>query len=664
MNSTDKPVDRKTGGIIAKCLVVFIVLGIVCSLSIWAWFTIGQTSVADGISIQSKGDGVQVSWDGKDFYDHLQARDAADVSEPGGASGPAKNLCDTNGDPLKLSLVTGNGLDFFEPYLNRRTGTVLYDGNDNTKNWYGVDIIKSDTQDNSEGKFVDIDLYFRGMTARDVYLLEDSKVSPKSTTDRMSDYGGFSKDNIASASRIAFLNAEKDKCAFIWAPNADKKLVQDEAGYRKYTTTTTQEITVSGGSDGNLDGGAVDDGKKYYLWTFKNELIDTYAKGQNSAYLEARAFTYDANIRYFVTEVEFYIPTYEQNNPSIPVMINNSSNKNDLASGDSVNIKGYQSLQNAHADQHFYVSDGEWNLDNSTIKCTNKLYSDTRYIKSGESIKIKFGYNPASDILTVLNYESSGGQSFSLGGEDVETTVTVTYYPLDNNVNCALVNPLSATAVSKGTNFNKGVSFMDNAKINVSPVSITVDEQFTTEKSGTGYYATYKFRSNNNTYLTLTNGTVSFTGTGTEFTLEYKSGVQGPLIKAGDYYLVIDQGRVLGVKADALDTDSAFTVYTGSTYDFVTVNQDAQSYEYYSNAEKQLKNLGSTTTPKLFTSTNSGSPTAKVGSTKIATLTKAQGEEYYTAHVVMRVWVEGTDREAKTPLADGIFDISLHFTSQ
>ena len=69
MNSTEKPMNRKTGSIIAKCAIVLVVLGIICSLSIWAWFTQDTKAIADGINVKSKGDGVQVSWDGKNYYD-------------------------------------------------------------------------------------------------------------------------------------------------------------------------------------------------------------------------------------------------------------------------------------------------------------------------------------------------------------------------------------------------------------------------------------------------------------------------------------------------------------------------------------------------------------------------------------------------------------------
>lgn len=651
---------KKNSKLIFKATLLLLSLIALVFIGSLAWFTMGQTAYANGINIRSQADGVQVSWDGVNYYDNLTELDSSKVTE--GVLGPALNITGENGVPASLKLVTGNGISFFEPYLNRRTGTVLTDGNA----WRGIAI----TEGNSNGRYIDIPLYFRGLTERDVYLAGDSQVSPKSETN-YSDYGPFSKDYIAAASRVAFLDSTKENCSFIWAPNADIELVENESGYTKYTTTVEEEVTVSSGGNIELNGGAYDDGKTYYLWTFKDELIDTYAKGQSSDYLEPRVFEFDSEINYFVTEFSFYIPTYEQNNPSIPVIINNSKNKSDLNSGDSDNIAGYDSLQfgQSQEGQHFYIANGEFNLDNNSIRCTNKMYADTSYIKSGEHITIKFGYNPQSKQLTVLNYVSSGGGSFSLGGEGTDVTTTVTYYPLGNNVECALVNPQDSVAVSTGEHNKKAVLFKDSTKINVLPISITLAEQFTAVKTGDGYAATYKFKNNKSSqYLAIGNdGAISFNSSGSAFTLYYDASFNGPLLKTGDYYLVVQNGVVTGVKLGYLDISEAVTVYTGSSYQLNTgLTSDSQTYQYYnySATTPSLVTLGSSTTPKLFTSTSSTAGTVKIGNTKVATLTRAdEDDEYCTATIIMRIWVEGTDREAKTPLADGIFDASFHFIS-
>ncbi len=659
MNSTKASATRKTGGLIGKNLIIFLVLLVVCALSIWAWFTSKTDATANGINIRAKADGVEVSWDGETWYKDLTARDESGVS---GVTGPSKVV----GTPEYLNLVTGNGLKFFEPYLNRRTGTVLMNGNA----WQGREI----TTSNSEGRFIDVDLYFRGTSERDVFLAADSLVAPKNIGGNFSDFGAFSKDYIAAASRVAFLDANKENVSFIWAPNADVELEYDESGYTRVTDKVTEDITVSGGGNNTIDGGAVNDGKTYYLWTFKDQLIDTQAKSQDSSYLEPRVFTYDNEISYFVTELSFYIPTYEHKDPSIPVIINNSANRSDLSSNDSENIAGYDSLQNSHVDQHFFVANGEYNLDNNSIGCTNKMYADTRFINIGEHITVKFGYNPQNGILTVLEYESSGGGSFSLGGVETDVTTTVTYYDLNNNDVCALASPKASIAVSSGAHYMKAVRFTDSDKLNISPLSITSAERYTIEKTGDKHEATYKFKNaSTNTYLSIANGTISHNGTGSTFTLEVNDDFNGPVLKSGSYYLVVDGGSVKSVTADKLDVADAVTVYTGSVNKLNTKVDDSQTYQYYDADANELKTLNSNTTPKLFTSTQNWSEndlienaaTTKVCDTKIVTLTKAsEDDEYYTAHIVMRIWVEGTDREAKTPLADGLFDLLLHFTSQ
>ena len=93
--------------------------------------------------------------------------------------------------------------------------------------------------------------------------------------------------------------------------------------------------------------------------------------------------------------------------------------------------------------------------------------------------------------------------------------------------------------------------------------------------------------------------------------------------------------------------------------------EDTQPYTYYDSDEGSVMTLGADSSPKLFTSKTVDAETKLIGNTKIVTLEKEnETDEYYTAHIVMRIWAEGTDREAKTPLADGIFEASLHFVTE
>ncbi len=666
MKDTKVLVNRQTGRLIAKNVIIFVVLIAVCSLSIWAWFTQNTTATADGINIIAKSEGVKVSWDGKDYYDNLTAlEDSAVEAEK---TGLAKNICNKDGTPYSLNLISGNGLKFFEPYLNRRTGTVLTNSDGS---WSGFDVTNS-----PEGKYIDIDLYFRGDNERDIYLAGNSKVDPKSTTDRISDFGPFSKDYIAAASRVAFFNVtkitgddgkikENRDCSFIWAPNANVELVENENGYTKVTEFKEDTDSSGSSSGGNLNGGALEDGNTYYLWTIApNANYSSGTRQITNSYL----FEYDENISYYVAEFTVTVPSYQSENPSIPFLISQSGTSpltNTFSFDRSASFSGNDGESLLKVSNQGYNAATFNNTSISENKCGQFYMTKTNTLIQGTQVDVKFGFNPQTGVVTVLGYE--GNDSWSKGGTEVP--VDVKYYEIENNTTCALVNPKDSVAVSSAKDNNKkSVHFKDSStKLNVMPVSITTAEQFTAEKTGDGYAATYKFKNTaEDKYLTINNGEISYTAAGSAFSLYYSSEHEGPLLKSGEYYLVVDGGVVKAVKLGDLDYTEAVTVYTGSSYQLNTeLTSEGQTYQYYDADTNKLVTLNESSTPKLFTTTQTMAGTVKVGNTKIATLAKEnEDDEYYTAHIVMRVWVEGTDREAQTPLADGIFNMSLHFTSQ
>ncbi len=649
------PKDGKTTGLVIKNIIIFAVLLAVCGLSVWSWFTFNHEAVADGIYVKTKADGVKVSWDGFNYYDNLTAMSSSQVVKD--TTGLAKNL----GNPLTLDLITGNGLNFFEPVINRRTGQQLLNSDGS---WKGEQI----TSANSAGHYVDIDLFFRGESEKDIYLAGDSKISPKNPNGNLSEYGSFSKDYISAASRVAFLDANKNNCSFIWAPNADIELREHDAGYQMYTNKITEEVTVSSGTI-DIDGGVVNNNKTYYFWTFWDDSVVT-ASPQDLSKFEARRFEYDEDLRYFVTDVTMYIPTYGGDNPSIPIFINESSVK---PSGSAVNqynqyVDGAKSHNTLRDDlgQYYVVTNTSYNVGDAAFSNAMKVVNGK--IAAGSRIDMKLGYDPYNKILVVLSYTSSDGGSFDLAGQNNSVTIEATYFPLANDTICTLVNPTGSVAVSVAGNHKKQVHFKnDSDKNTVLPLSITTSEQFVAKKTGSGYDATYKFKNNsNNLYLDISNGTVSFNSTGSDFTLYYLNGFDGPLLKAGDYFLAVENGVIKSLLIGYLEPSEVVTVYTGLSFELIQgLTTDNQPYQYYNYNSKNLVVLGSGSSPKLFTNTASTSSTTKIGATKIATLTKAdESDQYYTAHIVMRVWVEGTDREAQTPLADGIFNMSLHFTSQ
>ena len=365
----------KKGIFVAKNLIIFAVLIAVCGLSVWSWMTWGQRTDADGLNVKSTADGVQVSWDGENFYDNLTARDKSDVVAE--KTGLAKDLRNADGTPFNLDLISGNGLEFFEPYINRRTGLTLLNPD---SSWQGVKVDDS----NSEGRYIDLDLYFRSDSARDVYLAGDSTVSPKTLTGNYSDYGTFTKDYISAASRVAFLNVDKTEaadgtvtesigdCSFVWAPNSNIQLVENESGYQKVTNLIEEEISGGGTTTGGLDGGAVKDNKDYYLWT-----IDTkanYAGGDQRKITNSYKFEYDENIRYYVATFNVIVPSYQAEYPSIPFLISNSASSplvNTYAIDRSLSFAGN------HNDSLLKISNEDYNaatFNNQQISSNLCLY--------------------------------------------------------------------------------------------------------------------------------------------------------------------------------------------------------------------------------------------------------------------------------------------------
>lgn len=652
MEESKKP-RRKTGGLIAKNLIILLVLAVVAFIAIWAWFTKNSAATASGVSVKTRADGIEVSWDGKDYYKDLTAVDSQDIKDE---VGPAKNLTG-NSEPLKLSLVTGNGINFFEPKLNRKTGVPLKNSDES---WKGTDIYES----NSSGKYVDIDLYFRSTMEKSIYLANDSTVSPKNTADRKSGFGDFSKDYICAASRLAFLNGDKNNCNFIWAPNSNYEL-RENSGYTKITDKKTAIIE-------NPDAGSIgeyltdNDNKTYYIW-----LPVSYDTDQQSqmhlkpAQMKFETFDTTSGEAKGLFTYEIDLTLNPRTIRDIPVVINNNSST--ITDSDLSNIdreKSYATRDTSDKDPKAEISQQDFILYDG--KQAAKFYINGF---NETTLKVKLGYNPKEQLLVMLSYSGSNPEkSYDRTGNTGSTELE--YYEIENNVNAVLASPEHSLAVSKtSAEYSKAIGFKSSAKNTIVPSSVSLSEQFRVIKTGESYNATYKFENANGEELAISNGKISFGSSGTEFSLAVFENFDGPAICYGNLYLVMKNGSLQLVDVKELNLNDLVTVYVGSSYELLTNSSESQEYRYYDKTSKSTVTLNENTTPKLFSSPSYDDPTQTVttvgGNVAVATLTKANNtDEYYTAHIIMRVWVEGTDRDALIPLADGIFNMSLHFISK
>ena len=126
----------------------------------------------------------------------------------------------------------------------------------------------------------------------------------------------------------------------------------------------------------------------------------------------------------------------------------------------------------------------------------------------------------------------------------------------------------------------------------------------------------------------------------------------------------------------SLDTNVA----SDTTYSLVSDSQTNPSYSTYAHQYYNIFSVGQNVTPAIVTDTsavasvlNTSAPTNKVTfgqSLDLVTLNHindtnsdaAPDDGYYYGKVRVRIWIEGTDTEARRALAGGKFSVSFHIT--
>lgn len=113
------------------------------------------------------------------------------------------------GTVVSLRETTGNGLIFYEP---------LYDGNDSIKDY---------VQSANENVFFESVITFKADSDQDVFLTDESYIIPAdkySEAKHTSDFGDYSKDNIAGAIRVGLFELTDEGeyiPIYVWVPNTE-----------------------------------------------------------------------------------------------------------------------------------------------------------------------------------------------------------------------------------------------------------------------------------------------------------------------------------------------------------------------------------------------------------------------------------------------------------
>lgn len=113
------------------------------------------------------------------------------------------------GTIVSLRETTGDGVTFYEP---------VYDG---------VDSIRDYVQSANENVYFESIISFKADNDQNIFLTDESYIIPADTysdTKHMSEFGNYSKDNIAAAIRVGFFELTDEGeyiPAFVWVPNTE-----------------------------------------------------------------------------------------------------------------------------------------------------------------------------------------------------------------------------------------------------------------------------------------------------------------------------------------------------------------------------------------------------------------------------------------------------------
>ena len=598
---------KKIKSSISRNLILSFVLLVTILFAVFAWFSHLEIANASGLAATSvTAKGLEVAFE--------------DVDE---------KYSDTLVDDSKkyYPLVSSNGSSFLIPMLNRTTGQAIVPYTS-----------KRDAVANQD--YYETDLFFRSDRVLDVNLMAGSKVKPHDYADgkidNKSDFGNFTKDYIAGAARVAFFNVDskgKETLNSIWIPNSSYQLIES-------SNFTKVKPTSEGSSDGWNIPGTLDYANPLYLH-------EKYAKGTSiSIERQNKKMHYDSvtNKYYGVLDIsgDFevdHMVAVSTSNAEYPLSSTILTNNKTYFDNNQYKFYEPNYYVTVGLAGDFYADDTRWpklyfGISENKLNLFNNVCGFDRF-------QVFMSYDKVNDKLEIIDfiyYEEAnpsnrgGGTGGFLSGE--------TTYKLENNKIVLLTNSYN--------NALYGISFTNNnlkSSIIADPLDTIVtynsNAMFLVREVSEGKYSFKHLPTSK--YLTINeNNEIDLSAT--EAVFDLGAGENGPSLSYNGYYLAFQGGYFY----TSTDSKSSVIIYEGNTYSFLENGIAETSYTYLING-----NSNPTTLNNYYTNV--------LDVPSIATLAKIDNSGYYKAHIKVRIWAEGTDREAKTPLAGGIFDNILMF---
>lgn len=638
--------------LVFRNLILGLTLLVCIFIAVIAWFSSVSKADANGLTVSaSNSGGLEVSLDGTNY------------------SASSVTVENTHVFPL----ITSNGSDFILPRLNLSTGEPLKDENGN---W----AVKRDAVANED--YLETDIYFRSTEQLDVSLAGDSNVSPKKEEDgtlgNISDFGDFSRNYIAGASRVGFYD-KSDNLQFIWAPNLKYEL-SNGGNYTKIEkkseggSSGSGSFNPSGGSSpvdwwmSMIEGGypGIDSGYEdiqqktlyYYDYVNSNKLSSTQMK-------------YNKNTGCYDGVLDF---ADQYSNNMIAVFDNGQSVAQDF--------KQYDQWIAATPDNGTLLKKGfDIYYDMKTTRYEPIPYNqdipgsggDTKYSwvqlylrvnsnpENYTQWQVHISYNPTTKVIKVedfifykdsQNYVATDGVETLIGGGAPQS-----YYELDTEKSMIIASSEGyGLSVDNDAVITQQISSYSSSEITFVP------SEFIFKPESGSVPRSYKIKHiNSNKYLSVSGDSLILSDTASEFKLS--AGTNGPLLYCNGYYIGYTSGGF-----DAVSVNStAIEIFQGNVFTFNDNGIQQSSYtclEKNKDTETSLNRAsGSVSSISSLSSTPIVDDLSYINDVPIVKLAKEnETDKYYTAHIKVRIWIEGTDREAKTPLMNGVFNALLSFT--
>ncbi len=196
-------------------LIMVFVLAVSIIIAVLAWFFNSQKANISSIKVDS------AAANSVELRVMLNWPDTDDDYDSGWVSGTI-NLQSENavGTFQYANDITGNGILFARPKKSDGTADPVFTGSDANANWQ----LESTPVENKDYEVIDV--YVRCNQPSNIYLTTGCSADPVNSNGNQNDYG-VSKDYIAGASRIAFVNVAGDSSetvSCVWIPNSTYQL--------------------------------------------------------------------------------------------------------------------------------------------------------------------------------------------------------------------------------------------------------------------------------------------------------------------------------------------------------------------------------------------------------------------------------------------------------